>query len=350
MRIALLSTPFVAVPPRAYGGTELVVGDLERELTRGGHAVTLFATGDSRATDVRWLYRSAAWPPDPRAELAHCRFAAREIADGSFDVVHAHCPMALHLVDDMRTPVVYTLHHSREEALSAIYRRHPEVRYVAISRRQAELEDVECAVVHHGLDPARYPPGDGAGGYAFCLGRLSWCKGPDLAVAAARAAGVEIVLAGCPHEADPGPPGWREEALLPALRARGVHWVGSAGQDTKAALLAGARALLVPIRWEEPFGLVLVEAMLTGCPVIGFARGSIPELVDEGVTGFVVDDIREMAARLRGLGRFDRDACRRRARERFSGARMARDYLDLYAAAARVRPRPARAARWTPPP
>lgn len=339
MRIALVSTPFLPVPPRTYGGTELVVGELLAGLSRAGHQVTLFATGDSTAEDLRFAYSRAVWPPDPYLDLLHCAHAAREIAAGRFDVVHAHSPALLAFAEQLGAPLVYTLHHAREERLSRYYAARPGVRFVAISRRQAELEwDLDCEVVHHGLDPARYLPvgpcAPPARPFAFFLGRLSWCKGPELAVEAAARAGLELLVAGKCH-ADGDPPGWEERVLRPALARPGVRWIGEADLAAKRRAFAGARALLVPIRWEEPFGLVLVEAMLAGCPVVAFARGAAPELVEEGVTGHLVEDVPAMARALQRLARFDRAACRRRALERFSSERMTRDYLSVYARAAR---------------
>ncbi|BDG08270.1 glycosyltransferase family 4 protein [Anaeromyxobacter paludicola] len=337
MRIALVSTPFVPVPPRTYGGTELVVGELARGLSRAGHEVTLFATGDSRGPDVRYAFERPVWPPDPHAELLHCAHAAREIAAGDFDLVHAHSPALLAFAEQLGAPLVYTLHHVREERLSRYYGWRPSVRYVAISRRQAELETgLACDVVHHGLDPSLYRPIalEPAGGrpFAFFLGRLAWCKGPELAVEAAGRAGLELIVAGKPHGAD-NPPGWEEEVLRPALARPGVRWIGPADLAAKRRAFAGARALLAPLRWEEPFGLFLVEAMLAGCPVLAYPRGAAPELVDDGVTGYLVDGVEEMARALARLERFDRAACRRRALERFSSDRMIRDYLAVYASA-----------------
>ncbi len=330
MHIALVSTPFVSVPPRGYGGTELVVHELERGLRHAGHVVTLFATGDSRGGDVRALYRWPVWPPDPRAEARHARFAAEQIDAGGFDVVHSHTAPLLAFAEQIPVPFIHTIHHARNERLSALFRRHAVVRFVAISRRQAELErGLRCDVVHHGLDPARYPGSSGMGGYVLFIGRLSWCKAPDLAVAAARRAGIPIIVAGWPHPEENDPPGWREE-LMRVLRAPGVHWVGSVGPDAKRVLLDEARALLVPLRWEEPFGLVMIEAMLTGCPVVAFPRGAAVELVEPGLTGLLVSDEREMSEALVQVQRFDRAACRRRACERFSAERMVRDYLQVY--------------------
>ncbi|BDG05916.1 glycosyltransferase family 4 protein [Anaeromyxobacter oryzae] len=334
MRIALVSTPFVSVPPPAYGGTELVVHSLSRSLERAGHAVTVFATGDSRASDLRATFPTAVWPPDPYAELLHARFAADEISRGAFDVVHAHVPALLAFADVLPAPVVYTLHHSVEPVLSRFYERVRSVRHVAISARQAELASpAPHHVVHHGLDPELYPVVGPGGDAAFFLGRLSWCKGPELAVEAARRAGMPLVMAGKPHRGDPCPEDWEADVLQPALRAAHVRWVREADLAQKRRLFARSRALLVPLRWEEPFGLVLVEAMLAGCPVITFPLGAAPEIVEDGVTGFLVRGVPEMAAALRRASALDRREIQARARARFSADRMARDYVAVYRAA-----------------
>lgn len=329
MRIALVSTPFIPVPPRSYGGTELVVHELARGLTAAGHDVTLFATGDSCGGDVRFVYPRPVWPPRRDAELHHCAAAAQAIAGEPFDLVHAHAPAFVDLADALRTPVVLTLHHAHDERLTAAYARSRRARLVAISGRQAELEPaLACQVIHHGLDPARYPLGRGERDDAVFLGRLVPCKGPLSAIAAARAAGVPLRLAGEVHAAD-APPAWLAR-LRAALAQPGVRHLGRVGGERKAELLGGARALLMPLGWEEPFGLVMIEAMLCGTPVVAFPRGAAPEIVDAGVTGFLVDDEAEMASVLARLAGFDRQACRRRAQARFSSARMVRDHEVLY--------------------
>jgi glycosyltransferase involved in cell wall biosynthesis len=343
VRIALVSTPFVAVPPRAYGGTELVIHELARGLGRAGHQVTLFATGDSDGRDVRWLYERPVWPPDHRAGRRHCRASAREIASEGFDLVHAHASSFVEFADALDVPVVHTMHHARDEALLGQYLEHPSVRYVAISGRQAALvPELECAVIHHGLDPASMTLGRGEGGYALFLGRLSWAKGPDLAVRAAREAGFELVVAGQAHAEPDDPPGWRRD-LDRVLASPGVRRVGGVGGERKRRLLGGARALLMPIRWEEPFGLVQIEAMFCGTPVVALRRGAAPEIVEDGVTGFLVDDPAALAEALRRAAALDRDACRRRAIERFSTARMLRDHLRVYHAACAASSVPRRA-------
>ncbi len=328
----MVSTPFVAVPPPTYGGTELVVHSLTRALERAGHEVVVFATGDSQVPHLRALFQDAVWPPDAHAELLHCRFAAREIQAGDFDVVHAHCPFLLAFAPELKPPVVYTLHHDVQPALSRYYRRIPGVRFVAISARQAELADPPAReVVHHGLDPELYPVVGPGGDAAFVLGRLSHCKAPDLAVEAAARAGVPLLVAGKVHEGD-DVPGW-DQALRRALSRPHVRWVQGADLAGKRRFFARSRALLVPLRWEEPFGLVMIEALLAGCPVIAFARGAAPEIVEDGRTGFLVGGVREMAAALRRAPRLDRLAIQARARERFSSAHMADRYLAVYRSA-----------------
>ncbi len=330
MRIAIVSTPFVPVPPPAYGGTELVVHALSRALGRAGHDVTVFATGDSTARGVRALYESAVWPPDPYAELLHCRFAAREIRAGGYDVVHANVPAMVAFADELRAPMVYTLHHAREPALERFYAHAPDVRLVAISARQAELaRPPPHDVVHHGLDPELYPGVGPGGGGAFFLGRLSWCKAPELAIEAAARAGVPITVAGRVH-GDAAPDGWADGALMPALRRPHVRWVQGADLAMKRRLFARATALLVPLRWEEPFGLVMIEAALAGCPVVAFPLGAAPEIVEEGVTGFLVRGVGEMAAALGRAATLDRAAIQARGRRRFGADRMAAEYLSVY--------------------
>jgi glycosyltransferase involved in cell wall biosynthesis len=335
VRIALVSTPYVAVPPPGYGGTELVVHALARALAARGHGVTLFATGDSQAADVRALFPKAVWPPDPYIELLHCRFAARQIARGDYDVVHAHVPTMLAFADELATPLVYTVHHASDPSLARFYAHAPRVHHVAISARQAALASpTPDDVVHHGLDPSMYPGCGPGGDSAFFLGRLAWVKAPELAIEAARRAGVELVIAGRPHPEDPAPTGWREDVLEPALRAPGVAWLPRADLEMKRRLFARSRALLVPLRWEEPFGLVMIEALLAGCPVVAERRGAAPEIIDDGETGFLVSGVAEMADALARAGELDRAAIQARARLRFSADRMAAEYLAVYEAAA----------------
>jgi glycosyltransferase involved in cell wall biosynthesis len=334
MRIALISTPFVAVPPPAYGGTELVVSELAAGLVARGHLVTVFATGDSTTpATLRSLYARAQWPPDTLADLNHVTWAMHRIAAGGFDVVHAHSAVALaagRLLPE--PPLVYTIHHEREPSLSALYAFFPGVQYVAISadQRARETPLAECAVVHHGLDPSRYACRAEVGDRVCFVGRLADVKGPHRAIDAAALAGVPIDVAGDVHPPDRA---FAERELHERLRHPHVRWLGSIGPDRKVPLLRDARAVLAPIAWNEPFGLILIEAMLSGCPPIAFRRGSAPELIEHGVTGYLVDTIDDIAAIIRPGGdveRFDRVRCRARAVERFGRDRMTADYERVY--------------------
>lgn len=335
MKIALISTCALTTPPKKYGGTELVVAELAKGLLTLGHEVTVYATGDSSTRgSLRHHFARPVWPPNQLAELRHAGFAWTDIANATrrFDAVHVHHAAALpyHLLVDR--PTALTVHHKRLPELIDHYRSYPEVAYVAISKRQAQLSpEISFArTIHHGLDPSLYPAGDGTGDYVAFLGRFAPEKAPHLAIDAARAAGMRIRLGGHPQELE-GVQSYFEREMKPRLvDSRAVAWCGELSHAPKVELLSGARALLFPLAWEEPFGLVMIEAMLVGTPVIAFARGSAPEVIEEGVTGFIVHDEKEMAARIRQLARIDRVRCRARAQERWSSLRMAHEYVGLY--------------------
>lgn len=337
MRIAMISTPFVPTPPRDYGGTELVVAELTEGLLARGHDVTLFATGDSHTSaELRFFYSQAQWPPDPFIDLNHVSWAFRQaVADEAFDLVHLHsaCGVAMaRLRPDL--PAVYTLHHAREPRLSTYYAhlRH-DVQFVAISvdQRGREPELGQCPVIHHGLDPARcewttYPKD-----YVCFVGRFAREKGAHVAIDVAAAAGVPIRVAGRIHPPDRG---YAAEELGHRLDQPHVRYLGAVGRAVKGPLLCYARALLAPIAWDEPFGMILIEAMLSGCPVVAFPRGSVSEIVTPGVTGFIVQSPEEMAAAIAAGGpidQIDRRLCRQVASERFSRDRMVSDYERVYA-------------------
>jgi len=336
MRIALISTPFISVPPRTYGGTELVVHELAEGLVARGHAVTLFATGDSNTTArLRHLYAHASWPPDPLTEANHVSWALREVREGRFDVIHAHSAVAL-ACDQLlsKLPLIYTIHHEQYNQASELYRLYPTVQFVAISADQAARETPlpKMVVIHHGLDPARYEM-SALHDYVCFIGRLAVAKGPHTAIAVARQAGVRIRVAG---EAHPTDIEYFQRAVEPALALPHVTYLRSVGPSAKKELLSHARALLAPLAWHEPFGLAMIEAMLSGCPVLAFPHGSARELIDVGITGFLPTTADEMAAMLRPGGAVDtvdRAQCRQRAVERFSRTRMVTDYERLYARA-----------------
>lgn len=334
MHIAMISTPFVAVPPRDYGGTELVVHQLVEGLLDRGHRVTLFATGDSRTrAPLRWLYPCAQWPPETFTDLNHVSWAMRQLAGGGYDLIHAHSAAALalgRLVPDI--PLVYTLHHAQEPELSRYYRDFPEVEFVAISddQRRREAGVSRCAMIHHGLDFARYGWTQRPDPYVCFVGRFAREKGPHTAMDAAALAGVPIRMAGDVHPRDRE---YGRAEVEPRLRRPQVTYLGCIGIEQKAPLLRDARALLSPIDWNEPFGLILIEAMLSGCPVVAFGRGSVPELIENGVTGFIAGSLEEMAQLIRPGGPVDqleRGRIRDYAVRRFGRGRMAANYERLY--------------------
>jgi glycosyltransferase involved in cell wall biosynthesis len=344
LRIAMISTPFIPVPPRDYGGTELIVHELVEGLLDRGHQVTLFATGDSQTrADLQATYDEAIWPPEPVSELDHVSWAMRQAAEMACDVVHAHSPCALALGRvSPGPPLVYTIHHAQEPALSRYYARFPEVDYVAISGDQCRRETGPgwCTVIHHGLDAGRYQWSERPEPYVCFVGRLAREKGPVTAIDAAARAGVSIRMAGPIHPPDQA---YVEAKVMRRLSGPGVTWMGAIGMDKKGPLLRDARALLAPIEWNEPFGLILIEALLSGCPVVAFGRGSVPELIEHGVTGFVASSEDDMIELIRPGGpvdALDRRRIRDLATRRFDRSRMVADYERVYHTAAGKTRRP----------
>jgi glycosyltransferase involved in cell wall biosynthesis len=332
LRVGLIAPPWVPVPPVVYGGTELVVDQLARGLEQAGCEVVLFTTGDSTCpVERRWLYPAALGTVGaPIAEMAHVKRAYQELA--GVDVIHDHTlsgPLWLD-VPAGSPPVVTTMHGElltelRPQYAAAAAR----ASIVAIShaQRRSAPEVPVAAVIHHGLDVAATPVGSGDGGYVLFLGRMSATKGAHRAILAARAAGRRILLAAKMWE--PSERRYFTEVVEPMLGADATY-VGEVGSEQKVDLLCGAEALVNPIRWPEPFGLVMIEALACGTPVVTFAEGAAVEIIEHGVTGFVCLDEADMALRLAQVGHLDRAACRHSAEVRFSTPRMVADHLELY--------------------
>ena len=336
MRIAQIAPLMESVPPRLYGGTERIVAWLTEELVRQGHDVTLFASGDSITG----------------ANLIPCTTEAIRLSDiitdyiphytmmvdrvhrlrQSFDILHFHVDMFhFPLFRGFEARTVTTLHGRQDlPDLWPFYRAFPDMPLVSISDAQrAPIADANFAgTVLHGLPTdlhrANYDP---RGGYLAFLGRISPEKGPDRAIEIAQALGIPLKIAAKVDKADEK---YFRETIQPMLDRPGVEFVGEVDERGKSKFLGEARALLFPIDWPEPFGLVMIEAMACGTPILAFRHGSVPEVIEDGITGKIVDTVPQAIAAMPELLALDRRAVRRRFEERFSASRMARDYVALY--------------------
>jgi glycosyltransferase involved in cell wall biosynthesis len=332
MKIGLIAPPFIEIPPRRYGGTELFIANLARSLDARGHEVTVYGNGDSRVPcRLKWRYPSADWPIEDsvRAQLKnadHTGWAVRDAAE-FVDVIHLNDIVGAPFTSFVGVPTVLTVHHPHEPALSEQYLRYPDVHYVLIAEWLAQRELMpRMHVIHHGIPTADYEFSAQKDDYVAFLGRMAPCKGPHLAIEAARRAGIRLKLAG---EIQPIFRDYWQELVLPLIDGRQIEYVGEADLAAKNALLTKARALLFPIQWEEPFGLVMIEAMACGTPVLALAGGSVEEIVRDGVNGWICHDVGEMAARMASSG-IQASACRDFVDQHFSLATMADRYLEVY--------------------
>jgi glycosyltransferase involved in cell wall biosynthesis len=338
MRIAQVAPLFEAVPPQLYGGTERVVSMLTEELVRRGHDVTLFASGDSRttATLVPVVERAMRWGVETRDRLA-AEFT-RELGlvfarAADFDVIHSHVDYLAFPFEALTpTPTVHTIHGRLDlPHLVPLYRQFRTVPLVSISDAQrAPLSPLGmrwAGTVYHGLPIDRYAFAAHDQGYLAFLGRLSPEKQPDLAIEIARRAGLPLKIAAKVDAADRE---YFERTVAPLLDEPLVEFLGEIGDDDKPAFLGGARALLFPIDWPEPFGLVMIEAMACGTPVVARPCGSVPEVVVDGRTGFLASTLVELADAVKRIDEIDRAECRRHVEAHFSVGRMAEDYEAVY--------------------
>jgi glycosyltransferase involved in cell wall biosynthesis len=319
LRVAMLAPPWISVPPPGYGGVESVVGVLTEALVRQGNAVTLFcAPGSVSSARVVTLLDESHPDEIERSlyEVDHVAQAFEEIdlaaGDDHFDVIHDHCGFtALAMADRLDTPLVHTLHGQFTASTAAFYARHGhKAALVGISRAQlaSAPEGLESVgAIPNPIDLRAWPLREHKDDYLLWIGRMTAEKGPHRAIAAARAANVPLLLAGI---IQPGQQAFFDREVAPHVDGERVRFVGEVGGSIKRSLFAGARALLMPIRWEEPFGMVMVEALACGTPVIAFPEGAARELVLDGQTGFLVEDERAMAAAVGELPRIAARDCR----------------------------------------
>jgi len=337
MRIAVIAPPWTPIPPPLYGGIELVVDELARGLVAAGHDVTLFATGDSTSpVPIKWTLEHAEGMRIGMAvpELRHVLHSYAEIS-GDVDIVHDHTVVGpFHAERYPDLAVVTTVHGPFNDELTDLYSAIADrVPVICISHAQhAAAPHLPIAgVIHHGIDAEKFPVGDGEGDnegpYLLFLGRMAPDKGAHRAIEIARKAGMRVLLAAKMREA------WErayyEEQVAPLLGADAVY-LGEVSHERKIELLAGARALLFPIRWNEPFGMVMLEAFACGTPVLAFPEGAAPEVVEDGRTGFLCVDEEAMVQAVDKVESLSRADCRESAEGYFATARMVADHVSLY--------------------
>ncbi len=339
IRVAQVAPNIFSVPPEHHGGTERVIHDLSTALRSLGADVTLFAPSDS-ATDLPRVgdqpslsaleRRHGRVAPGVPAALDALQLEALRLRLADFDIVHCHGEFAhAALLGPRRRHSLTTVHWRVDELdRTLFFAGFPDLPVAAISAAQASgiPPANRAGVVHHGIAADRYAPRSAPGEHVAFVGRMTDQKRPDTAIRVARSAGLTIRLGGT---IDVGNPDYFERMVRPLLGPDATY-LGPVDDARKGDLLGGARALLFPIDWPEPFGLVMIEAMACGTPVIAWNRGSVPEIVEDGVTGFVVASEAEAVDALARIDRLDRSQVRRRFEERFTAERMARDYLALY--------------------
>jgi glycosyltransferase involved in cell wall biosynthesis len=336
LRIAQVAPLYESVPPKLYGGTERVVSYLTEALVEAGHDVTLFASGDSETSArlvpgcVRSLRLNNHECID---QLAHHFVMLEEVLDRAeqFDILHFH-------VDYLHFPLsriaglthVSTLHGRLDSPdLVPLFRRYKDMPLVSISMNQRKpLPWVNwVGNVHHGLPKDLLAPGDGCGKYLAFLGRISPEKRLDRAIEIARRVGMPLKIAA---KVDPADRAYYEREIKPLLTDPDVEFIGEITETQKREFLGNAYAYLFPIDWPEPFGLTMIESMACGTPTVAFKCGSVPEVITDGASGFLVDNVEEAVKAVEKAATFDRAACRREFETRFSDTRMMQDYVKLY--------------------
>jgi glycosyltransferase involved in cell wall biosynthesis len=336
MRIAQVAPLHLAVPPEGYGGTERVIAELTDALVAGGHEVTLFASGDSRTQAHLAPFAPAAQGFSPATDLVETHLALltevyRRAEAGDFDVIHSHLEhLTLPFVRSVRTPTVLTFHSRLDQpTLVRLLHAYPDAHLVSISDSQREpVPDVGwVATVYHGVDVQRFPFSAAPGSYLVFVGRIAPEKRPDRAIAIAKRAHVPLKIAA---KVDPEDRAYFNQVVRPFLDDPLIDLVGPLTERHKRELMRGACALLSPIDWPEPFGMVFIEALACGTPVLTCPSGAAPEVVEDGVTGFIRASDDELVEAVHLVGTLDRATCRQQAEERFDATCMAEHYVRVY--------------------
>jgi glycosyltransferase involved in cell wall biosynthesis len=332
MRIAIIAPPFIAVPPKKYGGTELFVAELARGLQLQKIDVTVYANGESTIdVPTRWIYPKSEWPLRGEVEAAlkglnHFSWAIKEAMQDA-DLIHVNSAPGLSFARFTDVPMVYTVHHAFDAPLAEFYESYPKASYVTISDFQrSKLSMPDMRTIHHGVDPSLYPVPEAKREYLSFLGRIAPTKGTHLAIEIARKAGIPLKIAG---EIQPINRDYWKTQIEPHVDGKFIECVGEVGMEEKVELLGNSRAMLFPVQWDEPFGLVMIEAMACGTPVLALPGGSVAEVVKGNVSGHVRKTAAELAECAKNL-KIPAQTIRAYMEEFFSVDRMTRSYIKLY--------------------
>jgi glycosyltransferase involved in cell wall biosynthesis len=334
MRVALVAPPFIPVPPKVYGGTELFIAHLAEGLKEQGIEAVVYCNGESTVdVEKRWLYETAQWPLkgevyDNLKDINHTAWAVKD-AMGYCDLIHLNNLPGLVHSRFIDVPFVYTMHHPNEPALSEFYAYYPDVYYVTISEFQKQREKMpRIRAIHHGIDLSLYELQEKKQEYLSFIGRIAPIKGTHLAIAVAQRTGIPLKIAG---EVQPLFKDYFETQIRPHLDGKFIEYIGEADLQAKNELLGNSMAMLFPVQWNEPFGLVMIEAMACGTPVLALPGGAVEEVVANGVSGWVCRSVEELSERVSSATRdFKPAAVRAYVDENFSLPAMVSRYADLY--------------------
>ncbi len=347
MKIAILSTPWISVPPKGYGGIELVVSNLTEELVKKGHDVMLFATGDSKTSaNLRFYYKKNLGndlflKKNPYYLLNHLHAFFKIIKKEKFDIIHNNAQyIPQFFLDIQNTPFINTLHgafyknliapsglNEEKRKILLKFKSHP---YVSISNNQRiglpELNYIKT--IYNGIKPEEFKIQTNKGNYLAWIGRVTPNKGLDIVIKVAKKVGLPLKISAF---IDSGDKDYFDNKIKPFLNDKNIEFVGEIkNPEEKSDFLGNAKAFLFPIRWHEPFGIVMVEAMACGTPVIAFNKGSVPEVIEDKKTGFIVETEKEMINAVKKIDSIDRKYCHQYAISKFSVEKMTNDYLEAY--------------------
>lgn len=333
MKIAQIAPLWIPIPPYTYGGTELVISWLCDELVRRGHEVTLFASGDSKtAAKLIPVWPTSLWRAKLRTPHAIFSLLYQKLIElqDQFDIIHDHCEFYTVCYSKfLKPPIVTTLHHPLQEETIVLYKKFPNINFVAISKNQRKQGPGINIVrtIYHGLPIEKYPFNPNPQNYLLWLSRIGPDKGIAEAIDIAKLSGEKLIISGniLPQYAD-----YFEFRIKPLIDGREIQFVGASDFEKKIELLKNARAFLFPIKRPEPFGLVVIEAMACGTPVIAFKEGSLPELIENEKTGFLVSSIEEACQALKKISQISREYCHEYVKKNFNLKRVVNRYEKLY--------------------